>query len=341
MFPSILLYSFSQAHPKFFKAHTARSIGKSTAPSRIQEVAMRTLTVTAALFCLCGAPRIQAQEHTPIYQVTVVQRSIQAINYGHRTEPTRIDFQGTVLMSKAKGEAVVHAKQGVTSIDAKFEHVQEPAKFGPQFLTYVMWAITPDGRAINLGEVVPDSHENVRIKTTAPFQAFGLIVTAEPYYAVTRPSDLVILQNQPRPDTVGSVEMVKAKYDLLPRSQYTYDVKKAESILNDNRRKVSTSEYDAIAAIYQAQNALGIAKSHGADRYASDVYRKAQDLLSQAQAFRDKDQNSKQIITLAREATQTAQDALILATKRSSEETSTSAEARPAPLTHPATAPDH
>ncbi len=304
---------------------------------------MRTLLVTSAILCLSCTARAEDSERAPIYKVTVVQRSIQAINYGHRNDPTRIDFQGTVLMSKAKGEAIVHAKQGVTSIDAKLEHIQEPAKFGPQFLTYVMWAITPDGRAVNLGEVVPDSHENVHIKTTAPFQAFGLMVTAEPYYAVTRPSDLVIVQNEPRPDTVGSVEMVNAKYDLLPRSAYTYDVKKAEHILNDDRKKVSVEEYDAISAIYQAQNAIGLAQSKGAERYAPEVYQKAKDLLNQAQAYTDRKQNSKRIVTLAREATQTAQDALVIANKHNGEETPASAQAEPvpAPLTRSATSAGH
>jgi hypothetical protein len=275
---------------------------------------MKTLSVVIAAVCLSYcATRIQAQEHAPIYKVTVVQRTIKAINYGHRTDPTSIDFQGTVLMSKAKGDAVIHAKQGATSIDARFEHLDEPGKFGPQFLTCVLWAITPDGHPFNLGEVAPDAHDRVHITTSAPLQAFGLMVTAEPYFAVTRPSDLVVLQNEVRPDTAGRVESVNAKYELMPRSEYNYEVNQAARVLADDRPKISMAEYNAISAIYQAQNALQTAQSREADWYAPDVFRKAEDLLHQAEAYRNREQNSKQVITLAREATQRAQDALLIA----------------------------
>jgi hypothetical protein len=287
-----------------------------------------------------GAACVEAQEHTPIYQVTVVQRTIKAINYGHRTEPTRIDFQGTVLMSKAKGEATIHARQGATTIEARIEHMDEPAKFGPQFLTYVLWAITPDGRPINLGEIVPDSHDKVHLTASTPLQAFGLMVTAEPYYAVARPSDLVVVQNEVRPDTAGSVESINAKYELLPRSQYTYDVGQANRVLSDDRRKVSVDEYNAIAAVYQAQNALQMAKSQEADRYAPDVYQKAQDLLNQAQAYRDRKENSRQVITLARESTQTSQDALMIAARHGAPAAEPSSQVT-APVTQPATGASH
>lgn len=302
---------------------------------------MRTLSAVAAVVCLGCVALVQAQEHTPIYKVTVVQRTIKAINYGHRTDPTRIDFQGTVLMYKAKGDAVIHAKQGATSIDARFEHVEEPARFGPQFLTYVLWAISPDGHAVNLGEIVPDAHDRVHITTSTPLQAFGLMVTAEPYYAVAHPSDLVVLQNEVRPDTAGAVESINAKYEFLPRSEYTYEVNRAARILADNRQKVSVEEYNAIAAVYQAQNALQMAKSHEADRYAPDVFQKAQDLFHRAEAYKDRKQNSRQVVTLAREATQTAQDALLIANRHTRDDGGATTQSVPAFVTQPASGSDH
>src|SRR5580658_8866310 len=89
----------------------------------------------------------------PIYRVNVVARTTKAINYNHRSGSTRIGFQGTPLMPGASGEAKVESKQGVIKIDAEMQQLGPATAFGPEYLTYVMWAITPEGRATNIGEV--------------------------------------------------------------------------------------------------------------------------------------------------------------------------------------------
>src|SRR4051794_9412195 len=159
----------------------------------------------------------------PIYRVTVISRTTKAVNYGHRTLPTKVDFKGTVLLSEARGEATVQSKRGVMEIDAKFDHVDAPTKFGTEYLTYVLWAISPEGRAINLGELVLGSSNKGKLKVSTDLQAFALVVTAEPYFSVVQPSDVVVMENVIRPDTAGKVEEVEARYELMPRKPYTYD----------------------------------------------------------------------------------------------------------------------
>src|SRR5579864_6205594 len=257
----------------------------------------------------------------PIYRVTVVSRTLQAINYEHRSGPTKIDFQGTVLLPKAKGEATVESKRGRISIDAKFDRLEAPTKFGREYLTYVLWAITPEGRPKNLGELVVDSSDKAKISVTTELQALGLMVTAEPYYSVTTPSDVVVLENIVRPDTIGRVEEVAAKYDLLPRGQYTLNV-------NPNQLRTVGSEaealpydrYEAVLELYQAQNAVQIARSLGADRYAPDTLSKAEGMLSQAQDMQARKQDTHMIVSRAREAAQMAEDARTIAMKRSAED---------------------
>src|ERR1700682_5543644 len=90
----------------------------------------------------------------PIYRVTVVARTMKAINYHHRSGATHIGFHGTALMPEARGEAKVESKQGVIKIDAQMQKLEPATKFGSEYLTYVMWAITPEGRATNVGEVL-------------------------------------------------------------------------------------------------------------------------------------------------------------------------------------------
>ncbi|HEV2687316.1 MAG TPA: OmpA family protein [Bryobacteraceae bacterium] len=291
---------------------------------------MKTKTLNGAiltLFFMTAAwsqPPQQAPEHMdpqPIYRVTVVSRTLPAINYEHRGGPTMIDFEGTVLLAKARGHAVVEAKRGRVVIDAKFDHLEAPTRFGREYLTYVLWAITPEGRPKNLGELVVDSGNKAKTSVSTELQALGLMVTAEPYYAVQTPSDVVVLENVVRPDTIGLVEPVNAKYDLLPRGQYTM-------IVNPDRFRTVGPEaealpydrYEAVLELYQAQNAVQIARSLGADRYAPDTLSKAEGLLSQAQDMQSRKMDTHAIVSRAREAAQMAEDARTIAVKRSGED---------------------
>lgn len=252
----------------------------------------------------------------PLYRVTVVSRTLEAVNYEHRGGPTKIDFQGTVLMPKAKGEAIVESKRGRVSIDAKFDHMEPPTKFGREYLTYVLWAITPEGRPKNLGEVLVDSSNKAHLDVTTDTQAFGMIVTAEPYYAVTLPSDVVVFENVVRPDTIGNREEVTAKYELLPRGQYTLNIEPSQLQSASDVGKVSYDRYETILELYQAQNAVQIARSLGADRYAPDSFAKAESLLQQAQNLNARKADTHTVISMAREAAQTAEDARTIAVRK-------------------------
>jgi len=159
------------------------------------------------------------RQPVPIFRVTVVSRTTKAINYHHRTGSTRIDFRGTELMPSARGEARVESQMGSTKIETRLEKMTPAAQYGPEYMTYVLWAITPEGRAMNLGEVALEG-DHAKLLSTTDLQTFGLIVTAEPYFAVTQPSDVVVAENFVRNDTSGTIEQVDAKYELWQRGQY-------------------------------------------------------------------------------------------------------------------------
>src|SRR5215471_18869719 len=183
-------------------------------------------TLPAAFYTLPAAAQQNPNSgrSVPLYQVTVVERSVQAVNYQYRSGPTRIDFRGTVLLSNAKGDATVESQRGRTEIDARFENLMPPTRFGREYLTYVLWAISPDGAPHNLGEIVTNASDHGNLRVTTGLQTFGLIVTAEPYSTVRQPSDVVVLENQVRPDTIGRTQPIRAKYELMPRGHYTYEV---------------------------------------------------------------------------------------------------------------------
>jgi outer membrane protein OmpA-like peptidoglycan-associated protein len=279
-----------------------------------------TLAIAAcALPAICQKPD-QNSGPAPIYRVTVIQRSVNAINYQYRTGPTKIDFRGTVLLPQGKGEATVESSRGRTEIDAKFEKLEPAQRFGREYLTYVLWAITPEGRPRSIGEIVPGGSNKARLRVTTDLQAFGLIVTAEPYSAVRLPSDVVVLENDVRPDTVGKIEGIQARYELMPRGQYTWQPSANPDSQNANAPKVSMDEYEQVSQIYQAQNAIAIASAAGAQQYASSTLAKAQQLLSEARRLREIKSGTSLVVQNAREAAQTAEDARVIAERRQQEE---------------------
>src|SRR6478672_7446724 len=247
----------------------------------------------------------------PIFRVTVVSRTTKAINYHHRTGSTRIDFRGTELMPAARGEAKVESQMGSTKIETRLEHMTPPAQYGPEYMTYVLWGITPEGRAKNLGEVVLDG-DHASLLSTTDMQTFGMIVTAEPYFAVTQPSDVVVAENIVRNDTQGRKEIVEAKYELLKRGSYVFNPS-----LSANRSL--PHDYWKNINLYEARNAVQIAQWTGADKYAADTYQKAQGLLAQAEDYQRRKQ-WKPVSTVAREAAQVAEDSRIITLQRQEDE---------------------
>jgi hypothetical protein len=250
-----------------------------------------------------------ADDHAPIYRITVVQRSLSAVNYGRRSGPTKIDFRGTVLAPETRGSAIVEAKAGAVVIHAKFAALDSPAKFGAQYLTYVLWAISPEGQTERLGEIITNHSDDAKLEVTTSLQTFGLLVTAEPYFAVSKPGPVVVMENVLRPDTVGTPEQVSAKYELLPRAE-SYTVNLSPDAKNSGGGPmVSQREYEATLALYQARNAIQIAKAEGVDTRARETLQKAESLAQQAEQIPNRKANSERVISLARQAAQTAEDA--------------------------------
>ncbi|HLY61224.1 MAG TPA: OmpA family protein [Terriglobia bacterium] len=276
---------------------------------------VKYLSVLLALFIgsigLFGqtAANDQQPDRVPIYRVTVVARTTKAINYRHRSEFTKVDFRGTSLMPEALGEADVQSKQGAIKVDAKFRRIAPASRFGPEYMTYVLWAISPEGRPVNLGEVLPDNNGNSRLQVTSDLQTFGLIVTAEPHFAVTQPSDVVVMENFVTNETNGTIEEVDAKYELLKRGQYT---------VNANPAELTVMALDARTPIelYEARNAIRIAKWAGAETYAADTLQKAEGDLQNAEGFLAAKGNRKDLITDAREAAQMAEDARLISVRK-------------------------
>jgi flagellar motor protein MotB len=259
-----------------------------------------------------------APRSVPLYRVTVVDRNVDAVNYQYRAGPTTIDFKGTVLLGNAKGNATVESKRGRTEIDAHFDNLVSPVKFGREYLSYVLWAISPEGAPHNLGEIVPDSGNHGHLHVTTDLQVFGLIVTAEPYSSVRQPSDVVVLENKVRPDTIGAAQPIQAKYELMPRGQYTYDIQQSQAVDAEvsSAPKVSMGEYEALLQLYEAQNAMGIARAAGAEQFAPNTFAKAEHAYEEAQRLHASKTDSSLVVQNAREAAEMAEDARVIADRR-------------------------
>jgi len=249
---------------------------------------------------------------SPTFRINVVSRSTRAVSYKHRSGATKINFQGTDLMPAAAGEAKVESKRGALEIEVEFSGLERPTSFGNEYLTYVLWAISPEGRPVNIGEILVGNNHRSKLDVTTDLQAFALIVTAEPYYAVRRPSNVVVLENSIRADTVGSTEAVDAKYELIDRGGYIPTGYKFDPVLLNAKLPLE---------FFEARNALHIAQSAGAQQYASESYEKAVRQMDEADALAtSKHENRKSLISLSRETVQTAEDAREIAMKHIDEE---------------------
>jgi hypothetical protein len=248
----------------------------------------------------------------PVHKITRnVERATKAVNYGKRAGLTNVDVRGTVLLPEARGEAKVARKEGHTEIQAEFGGLQGATRFGPEYLTYVLWAITPGGRVTNLGEVVPDDTKS-KFNVTVEFDLFGLIVTAEPYFAVSQPSDVVVMENVFSKETVPRIEEVDANYQLLPRGTYTANVSRSEL-------KPIVVDPNTPLDLYEARNAFWIALWAGAEEDAAELFAKAERSLQKAEAFHASSAGAKQVLTAARQTVQMSENARVIALKRRSE----------------------
>jgi outer membrane protein OmpA-like peptidoglycan-associated protein len=256
--------------------------------------------------------RNNTAQNQPTYHVTMTPGTIVTINYQHRSGSTTIGFQGSPLLPFAKGQAKVNGKVGRIQINAQFSKLEPAQKFGNEYLTYVLWAITPEGKSNNLGEILLDGDKS-KIDVTTSLQTFGLIVTAEPYFAVSQPSNVVVLQNVVLPETSGTIDQAPASYQLLDRGAYSYEVSKTSGNLSRSDNKVPLE-------LFEAQNAVQIAINAGAQKYAPDALNKAQTSLTQAQDLLARNGNSKLIIQASRDAVQNAADARHIAVQRQEDE---------------------
>ena len=249
---------------------------------------------------------------TPTYRINVVSRTTRAVSYKHRSGATKINFQGTDLMPAAAGEAKVESKRGTLAVEVEFSGLDKPTSFGSEYLTYVLWAISPEGRPVNIGEVLVGDNHRSKLDVTTDLQAFAMIVTAEPYYAVRRPSNVVVLENAIRSDTVGASEAVDAKYELIDRGGYIPTGYKFGPVILNAKLPLE---------FFEARNALRIAQSSGAERYAAPSYEKAVRQMNEADALATgKHENKKSLISQSREVVQTAEDAREIAVKHIDEE---------------------
>jgi outer membrane protein OmpA-like peptidoglycan-associated protein len=245
---------------------------------------------------------------TPTYVVSGTSRTVEAVDYQHRGGASEVDLAGTALLPSADGKAKVRSKRGTMEVEANFGNLQSPTTFGAEYLTYVMWAISPEGHAVNLGEVLIGGNDRSKLTATTNLQAFALIVTAEPYFAVRQPSDVVVLENVIRADTKGTPEAVHAKYELTERGGYIPTGYKFDPVVLDAKLPLEFLE---------ARNAVRIAQSEGADTYAGESYQHAVELMNTTDAYATGGHTDrKQLIAKSRETVQTAEDAREIAVKR-------------------------
>jgi hypothetical protein len=266
------------------------------------------------LLVLAGAAaQAGAQRPTPGGALT---HSVKVFDYQNRSFPASLELRGTALLPAAQGTANFTGKVGDLDFTAVFTGLPPASKFGAEYLTYVLWAVTPEGRPVNVAEILVEGTDTRLVapsgkrKVTTDLKAFGFVVTAEPYFAVTTPSEVVVMENEAKPEASGSFENTEMKYDLLPKGYYA---------MNANPQEVRPPAADpgATFEILEARHAVQIARWAGAERYAPEILGVAIQLLQGAEAEQGrKKPDPKLVMKTAREAVETAEDARVFALRR-------------------------
>ena len=267
-------------------------------------------TFLAPVLCLSiGAATARAQATPPAS--AVITKATRAVGYQVGGGGTKVDLKGTELMPQANGEAKVEAKSGVTTIQVEVKGLSpQPTKLGSEFLTYVLWVVSPDGRTGNLGELLAAKGGEGRLSVTSQLQTFSLIVTAEPYFSVRQPSEMVVLENATRKDTKGKIFIIE-DYKLMRRGQYEK---------RGNPLALSLDLEKVPLEVYEARNALDIARSRDAEKYAPEIFTKAEASLKMTENALAKKADKKTVVSTARQAVQFSEDARALAVQRQEQE---------------------
>ena len=266
--------------------------------------------------------KVEPMEQTPTFKVNVVERTTQAVDYRDRGGSTEIQMRGTELMPSVTGDAKVTGRSGRLALNVSLKHMRPARDLGLPSLTYVLWAITPEGRPLNLGEILLSDDGDMKTKVTTSLSSFGLIVTAEPYFAVTRPSNAVVAENIIPNDVKGFIRTINAKFDLMERGQYTAN-------LEAGSLPAAKADAERVPLqLLEARDAIAIAKAAGADQYASDTLRKAEEMLARAEDYYVRKQGTTPIGTASRSATQSAEDARLLTINKKEEERAEAARQR-------------
>jgi outer membrane protein OmpA-like peptidoglycan-associated protein len=272
---------------------------------------MRNRMLTAFVLAAAAGLPVIAQGTRPLYTVEIQSASTRAVDYAAMGGSGKVGFRGTVLATNASGQAKVASQGGVMAIDASFRNLEPASKYGPEYMTYVLWAVSPEGRPNNLGEVLlKNGKGQLRVTTRLPI--FALIVTAEPYFAVGQVGNVVVLENTV--EGKDAQHTVAVNYDHLPRGQYTLNMEPTDL-------KAPAMDKKTPPDLYQARNAVALARGAGADRFANESFRKATDLLAQAERNQsDKKGNKKAVAPLSRHAVQQAEDSRQLAIRMQADE---------------------
>lgn len=251
-------------------------------------------------------PGLQVAAATAPGARATVSRRVRIIDFTHLSSPAGIVFRYTTLAPGAAGQAEIVPAGAWLKIHGIFSNLPAASQLGPQDLTYTLWQVTPDGRTANLGEVeVTGSGGEIHTKSRA--HRFGLIVTAEPYFAVSQPSSAMAFESDLTPGSAPGAPLPQATCELLLAAigshlatRSTPDPKAAKEPL----------------LFEEARRALAVARAAGAAEYAPQTLGTAEQTLEIAERLLGQRAKAADVHDAAQEAVLIAEDARVLAVAR-------------------------
>jgi len=215
---------------------------------------IKALTVMLVLL-LCASSAVWAQNDARRQTVAITYPLDQAVT---------VRFQGTTRLPRISGEAKVRrtGRRG-TRVEMDLKNLPRALELGGIYTTYVLWAISPEGRADNLGEIKRSGSFiiNSKVDVTTPLQTFAMLVTAEPHFLVRGPSRMVVLENLP-PRDPGSADVATVNVQYLGNTSDYFNDSRVPEVADRDYVKTPVS-------LLGARQAINLARYAGAERDAA------------------------------------------------------------------------
>lgn len=186
---------------------------------------------------------------------------------------TEFNMFPTRRLREAQMSAQVKIERGQARIELKYSKMRPAVLFGGEVCSYVLWAVSPNGEPLNLGEIpIVKDDAGGKQQVSTSWTSFALIVTLEAYSGVERPSSLMVFWNDGvTSPPAAAEELIFGGFDTTP----AVEREDLQGVISDRSKSIE---------LLQAERLFRFAEAQKANQYAPGLFDQARARLREAMA---------------------------------------------------------